>query len=419
MNSIAPKHLTPQAPQTQLALLAGLGSSPSPLQILQTHLITPTNNTPDPLSTLQSLFDADLDHHWIITLSYNLASTIEPAVPQLPTAFPHIIAQRCRSLTTPSPSLPTNTWSIDPTQLNLISMNSYLSMVTRAKDYIAAGDVYQVNLTHPITVPFTGSSASLARHLFNSTNPEQGSYTCFDSQSDDGPTTRHAIISLSPESFLTYSPSTNTLTTTPMKGTSPASTNPEDLYHSEKDRAELNMITDLMRNDLTRVSIPASVKVTNPRQITTHHNSVHQATSTITSTPKPNTTLTDILRATFPPGSITGAPKIRAMQIIHELESTIQPSDRGPYCGSTIALAPSNTNSLAQFDASVNIRTLHIQGTPSPLSPDTFESATLTYRTGAGIVADSDPESEWLETLTKARILESTLGLKLPYNPSK
>lgn len=408
MTSTAPKHL---APQTRLALLAGLGSSPSPLHILQTHLITTAH---DPLSTLQSLLDAHPDHHWIITLSYNLASTIEPAVPQLPTTFPHIIAQRCQPLNAPIPSIPTNSWSIDPTQLNLIPKALYILMVTRAKDYIAAGDIYQVNLTHPITVPFSGCAASLARHLFNNTNPEQGSYTCFDSQSDSSPTTRHAIISLSPESFLTYSPTNNTLTTTPMKGTSPASTNPDDLYHSEKDRAELNMITDLMRNDLTRVSIPASVKVANPRQITTHHNSVHQATSTITSTPKPNTTLTDILRATFPPGSITGAPKIRAMQIIQELESTIQPSDRGPYCGSTIALTPSD-----QFDASVNIRTLHIQGTPSPLSSDSFESATLTYRTGAGIVADSDPESEWQETLTKARILESTLGLKLPYNPSK
>ncbi|MGJ8637101.1 MAG: chorismate-binding protein [Phycisphaerales bacterium] len=411
---------TPAAPnqisQTAQALLAGLGSSTSTLSILQTHLIQSRQITdsPDPLASLQSLLDAHPDHHWIITLAYDLAPSIEPSVPTTTSDFPHIIAQHCQ--TTPAhhqtPTPQSNTWSIDPTQLNLIPKASYLSRVSRAKDYIAAGDIYQVNLTHPITVPFTGSSASLAHHLFKNTNPTKGSFTCFDA--DDH--TRHAIISLSPESFLTYNTKTDTLTTTPMKGTSPATSNPSDLYHSEKDRAELNMITDLMRNDLTRISIPSTVKVTNPRQITTHHNSVHQATSTITSTPKPNTTLTDILRATFPPGSITGAPKVRAMQIIHELETNLSPfsSARGPYCGSTLALAPDGS-----FDASVNIRTLHIQGTPSPTSPDSFESATLTYRTGAGIVADSDPESEWQETLTKARILESTLGLKLPYNPSK
>ncbi|MBO6512444.1 MAG: anthranilate synthase component I family protein [Phycisphaerales bacterium] len=398
--------------QIHRSILSGLGSRASHLHILDTHLI---RNAPDPesdpesdpLSDLQSLIDQHPSNHWIITLAYNLASTIEPTVPRPDSTFPDIIAQRARPIDPAQQELPAHPYSIDPTQTTLIPMHTYTHMVTRAKEYIAAGDIYQVNLTHPITVPFVGSSQSLAQHLFTQTAPAQGSCICFDTN----PHTRHAIISLSPESFLTYSPSDNVLTTTPMKGTSPASTDPALLYHSEKDRAELNMITDLMRNDLTRISIPASVKVTNPRQITTHHNSVHQATATITSTPKPSANLADILRATFPPGSITGAPKVRAMQIIHELESQLHPhqDDRGPYCGSTLALDPDGS-----FHASVNIRTLHIQGTPSPASPDSFETATLTYRTGAGIVADSDPESEWRETLTKAQILESTLGLKLP-----
>lgn len=190
-----------------------------------------------------------------------------------------------------------------------------------------------------------------------------------------------------------------------MKGTSPAASDPSELYHSKKDRAELNMIIDLMRNDLARISTPGSVKITNQRQITTHHNSVHQATATITSTLKPHTTLSEILTATFPPGSITGAPKIRAMQIINQLE----PSIRGPYCGTTIHLTPNGS-----FTSSVNIRTLHIQGTPSPKSPDSFKNATLTYHTGAGIIADSIPEQEWQETLTKAAILQSTLNITLP-----
>lgn len=411
-------HPNPLTNTTHQALLAGLGSphTNTTLHIHNTHIIPATD--PTPLASLQSLLESTKQSHpnahWLLTLAYDLAPTIEPAVPLAHTSFPHIIAQRCAQ--TPSPHNPStiepSPWSIDPTKLNLIPKSQYTSMVTHALDYIAAGDIYQVNLTHPITLPFTGSSHSLARHLFDCTNPAQGSFTVLDDNTNPNHITRHAIISLSPESFLTYNPATNTLTTQPMKGTAPASSDPDDLYHSEKDRAELNMIIDLMRNDLARISIPGSVRITNPRQITTHHNTVHQATATIESTPrlpnKTNTTLTDILRATFPPGSITGAPKIRAMQIIHELEQSTTHQPRGPYCGSTIHLAPNGA-----FTSSVNIRTLHIQGTPSTSSPDAFKSATLAYHTGAGIVADSDPEAEWQETLTKASILESALNITL------
>lgn len=365
-----------------------------------THLIQSTD--PDPISTLQTLIDTHPDHHWIITLAYDLAHTIEPTVSSTNSTFPHIIAQRC------SPASITNNtnqehWSITPNQLKLAPKSHYTRIVQTALDYIAAGDIYQVNLAHPITVPFQGDAYALATHLFKSTNPQMGSFTCFDSNQS-----RHAVISLSPETFLTYDAPTRTLTTVPMKGTSPASTNPNDLYHNPKDRAELNMIIDLMRNDLSRISIPSSVRVTNPRAVHTHHNSVHQATATIQSTLRDHLTLADILRATFPPGSITGAPKVRAMQIIHELEHQ-STTPRAPYCGSTIALAPDGS-----FKSSVNIRTLHIQGKPSNTSPHAFESATLTYHTGAGIVADSNPEAEWNETLTKVQILKTTLDLPLP-----
>jgi para-aminobenzoate synthetase component I len=395
----SPPHTRRQ--HTAQALLSpALSTNQSPaLTILHTHLIHSAD--PDPITTLQSHLDTHPNHHWIITLAYDLAHTIEPTVPNTPTNFPHIIAQRC----TPSTQSTSNqsNWSITPDQLSLSPKSHYTGTVRTALDYIAAGDIYQVNLAHPITVPFQGNTHDLATHLFNQTNPQMGSFTCFDNNQK-----RHAVISLSPETFLTFDAQTRTLTTSPMKGTSPASTNPYDLYHATKDRAELNMIIDLMRNDLARISIPASVRVTNPRAITTHHNSVHQATATIESTLRDDLTLADILRATFPPGSITGAPKVRAMQIIHELEHK-NTTPRAPYCGTTIALAPDGS-----FNASVNIRTLHIQGTPSNDSPHAFESATLTYHTGAGIVADSDPEAEWNETLTKAQILKSTLDLPLP-----
>ncbi len=393
---------------TAQALLApnlSTASHPTPLTILHTHLIPSTD--PDPITALQSHLDSHPNQHWIITLAYDLAHTIEPTVRLTHSTFPHIIAQRCApSSSTISTHQPH--WSITPNQLTLTPKSHYTKIVRRALDYIAAGDIYQVNLAHPITVPFQGDAHTLATHLFKSTNPQMGSFTCFDN--NNPPKTRHAVISLSPETFLTYDAPSRTLTTIPMKGTSPASTNPSDLYHNPKDRAELNMIIDLMRNDLARISIPSSVRVTNPRAVHTHHNSVHQATATIQSTLRDNLTLADILRATFPPGSITGAPKVRAMQIIHELEHQ-STTPRAPYCGSTIALAPDGS-----FKSAVNIRTLHIQGTPSSSSPHAFESATLTYHTGAGIVADSNPEAEWNETLTKAQVLKSTLNLPLP-NP--
>jgi para-aminobenzoate synthetase component 1 len=388
---------------TTHALLApGFAQPNTNLSILQTHLIPPSD--PDPISTLQALLDTHPDRLCLITLAYDLAHTIEPTVSSTRSTFPHIIAQRCAP-TPPSHTTNKEHWSINPDQLTLTPKSHYISIVQQALDYIAAGDIYQVNLAHPITVPFQGCAHSLASHLFKHTNPEMGSFTCFDNNQ-----TRHAVISLSPETFLTYDAPTRTLTTIPMKGTSPASTNPNDLYHNPKDRAELNMIIDLMRNDLARISIPSSVRVTNPRAVHTHHNSVHQATATIQSTLRDNLNLSDILRATFPPGSITGAPKVRAMQIIHELEtSTPNPIPRAPYCGTTIALAPDGS-----FKSAVNIRTIHIQGTPSKSSPHAFQSATLTYHTGAGIVADSDPEAEWNETLTKAQILKTTLDLPLP-----
>lgn len=398
-----------------LSGLAGTGSAhtnttnPQFKSVLQSHLIPSTH--PDPLSALQTLIDDHLNNHWIITLSYDLAHTIEPAAPKNNTDFPHIIAHRCSPID-PRTDLPHQTpsknWSIDPSKLTIVDQSKYTHAVQKALDYIAAGDVYQVNIAHPITIPFQGSSSNLAQYLFSCTNPALGSFTCFDTEQ-----TRHAIISLSPEIFLTYDPTTRILTTEPMKGTRPASADPEELHTNQKDRAELNMIIDLMRNDLGRIAVPSTVKVTRHRDIKLHHNSVHQATATIQATLRDGLTLSDTLRATFPPGSITGAPKIRAMQIIHELESTLSPSiHRAPYCGSTIALSPSG-----HYTAAVNIRTLHITGTPDPNSPDGFIDATMIYHAGAGIVADSDPHSEWEETLAKAQILESTLDINLQTPP--
>ena len=199
----------------------------------------------------------------------------------------------------------------------------------------------------------------------------------------DGGATR-AVCSASPELFLSFDPGTRTVRTRPMKGTRPITADPEELRGAAKDRAELDMITDLMRNDLGRVCAFGSVRVEHPRTIEAHADSVWQATSTIAGTLREGVTPADLVRATFPPGSVTGAPKIRAMQIIDELE----PAPRGFYCGALGWLDDSGAMSL-----NVAIRTATIEG------------GRLTYHAGAGIVADSDPDAEWAETLGKAEVL--------------
>jgi anthranilate/para-aminobenzoate synthase component I len=181
-----------------------------------------------------------------------------------------------------------------------------------------------------------------------------------------------------------------------MKGTRPISGDPAELRASEKDRAELNMIVDLMRNDLGRVCEFGSLRVDAPREVESHGAlqststpGILQGVATVSGTVRADQQLPGLLRAAFPPGSITGAPKVRAMQIISELE----PLPRGPYCGCIGFLSDSGR---AQF--SVAIRTAVLtKAAPSELW-------NVRYGIGAGIVADSDPGSEWRETLIKARI---------------
>ncbi len=179
-----------------------------------------------------------------------------------------------------------------------------------------------------------------------------------------------------------------------MKGTAPRHTDPaldhqygQDLLHSEKNRAENLMIVDLLRNDLGRLATPGSVQVEALFSLE-RYPSVWTLTSTITAQ-LPGSTLEELLRALFPCGSITGAPKIAAMKKIRELESTA----RGIYCGSVGWLAPNGDCSL-----NVAIRTLVIQQDGSGI-----------FGVGGGIVYDSDPELEWQECLWKARILPTSL----------
>ncbi len=269
---------------------------------------------------------------------------------------------------------------------------AYCDSVAKAIEYIRAGDIYQVNLAHRLSASFRGSARELAAQLFEITDPKFGSYLEF----DDASGMQRAIISLSPELFFNVDHESRVITTSPMKGTR-AIENAHELAGSRKDQAELAMIVDLMRNDLGRVCDLGSVRVEHAREIELHgtgSDGVAQATGTIRGKLRDNIGMPDILKQLMPGGSVTGTPKIRAMQIIEELE----PSLRGPYCGA-IGMIDSQRNAVFN----IGIRTLCITGRGP--APGVFDSAVVDYSAGAGIVADSVPEQEWRETLDKAWML--------------
>lgn len=258
----------------------------------------------------------------------------------------------------------------------------FVGNVQRALEYICAGDIYQANITHALRTTLGGSARALAARLFALANPAHGCVARFVHQG-----TQHTLISCSPELFLAGNLRTRAMMTRPMKGTRPADADPSELVRSIKDQAELAMIIDLMRNDLGRVCELGSVCVDAARTIERHGDAgsgVLQATGTIRGRLREGTTLDALLRATFPGGSITGAPKIRAEQIIAELEG----EPRGYYCGSMGYVADDG-----MVEMSIAIRTAHVKGEE------------FAFAVGAGIVADSDPEQEWMETLDKAWLL--------------
>jgi para-aminobenzoate synthetase component I len=291
----------------------------------------------------------------------------------------------------------------------------YQGAVARGIEYIHAGDVFQVNLAHQMDVAFSGSMRGAFLKLRQRARPWYGAYMePAPILEGEGAGRRRGLVSMSPELFLDVRTEAEKdgavqrrITTRPMKGTRPAPPlgDPEELRECEKDRAELNMIIDLMRNDLGRVCEFGSVRVTEPRAIEHHGGGrgVLQATATVSGVLRGEAGLAEVIRATFPPGSVTGAPKIRAMQIIDELER----DSRGAYCG---AMGWIDGRSR-RLSLNVAIRTARIEGIPSEdPAVDLVSDGTLSYSVGAGIVADSTPEGEWEETLTKARVLEALDG---------
>lgn len=283
-----------------------------------------------------------------------------------------------------------------------MTRRAYMAKVARVISYIRAGDIFQANLTHRLSTRFSGPARAAFVRLVHAAAPRHGAYF----ESDDGMTgLRHAVLSTSPELFLRFDPRSRLLTTRPMKGTRPGDSPRADLEGAPKDRAELNMIVDLMRNDIGRVCELGSVRVASSRDIERHGTgsaTLWQAVATVTGRLRRDRTIVDALAAAFPAGSITGAPKIRAMQIIEELEAV----RRGPYCGCAGYVSRCGAAAL-----NVAIRTAVITGIAARdgVRRDEFERATLDYGVGAGIVVDSDPLAEWRETLGKAGILRAIL----------
>ncbi len=285
--------------------------------------------------------------------------------------------------TTDSTTLPTEITSIrhriEPTSeiYSDFTRDQYTTAVARVIEYIRAGDIFQANLSQRLLSPWSGT----ATQLYASVRANNPAPFCGLLKADD-----FSIVSASPERFLKVDRSRQ-VETRPIKGTRRRPRSPiadlyasEELSTSEKDRAENVMIVDLLRNDISRSCKPGTVRVTGLCEVERFETVLHLV-STVVGTLRDDCDVWDLMAGCFPGGSITGAPKIRAMEIIAELEPTV----RGAYCGSLFFLGP-----CGDFDSSILIRTF------------TLKHGWVHFPVGGGIVADSDPLDEYRETLHKA-----------------
>ena len=267
---------------------------------------------------------------------------------------------------------------------------SYKLKFNQVQQYLLSGDCYQINLAQRFNASFKGDEYSAYRTLVENNQSPFCAFLRFDD---------FAILSVSPERLLQLNGAQ--IQTKPIKGTIRRDKDPvidqqniQQLRESKKDQAENVMIVDLLRNDISRVSLPGTVNVPSLFAIESFA-AVHHMVSTITSTLAPQYQATDLLRSAFPGGSITGAPKIRAMQIIDELE----PNRRSAYCGAIGYICASGN-----MDTNITIRTL------------VCKDNEIYCWAGGGLVADSTVESEYQETYDKVnKILPILSGLTSSY----
>lgn len=270
-----------------------------------------------------------------------------------------------------------------------ISTGAYLEAFAALQEAIRAGDIYQSNMTFPLAGAARGDPVAIYSAIRPAAKAGYGGLV-FDGD--------HWLLSFSPELF--FALKDGKAKVKPMKGTRPRGRTPEEdaelrdeLGASAKDKAENLMIVDLLRNDLSRVAEPGSVRVDDPFTIETYP-TVHTMVSTIRAQLQPDKGTIDMIRALFPCGSITGAPKIRAMELIHQLERDA----RGPYCGAIGRIGPGKE---AAFN--VAIRTIR-------LTPGENDKHHAVLGVGGAIVADSDGMGEWRECLIKGGFVRGEAG---------
>lgn len=280
------------------------------------------------------------------------------------------------------------TASLGPLEPQL-SPGGYHEAFGALQEAIRAGDIYQANLTFPLAGSYRGDPVALYAALRPAAQAGYGGMV-FDGT--------HWLLSLSPELF--FSLRGQAAKVKPMKGTRPRGQDAasdaalaRELAGSAKDKAENLMIVDLMRNDLSRVAVPGSVKVDTPFAVESYP-TVHQMVSSITAVLQPGKGAADLVRAIFPCGSITGAPKIRAMELIGQAERDA----RGPYCG---AIGRIDANGDAAFN--VAIRTLR-------LTPIENNQGSAVLGVGSAIVADSEAMPEWRESILKGGFARQQAG---------
>lgn len=295
--------------------------------------------------------------------------------------MPSLAEQFSASVPNPVAFALTSVW-----QSNL-SHASYTQALARIHQYIVAGDCYQINMAQRFSASYRGSEWQAYEALREQNNTP---FSAFIRLPDS------CVLSISPERFLQVRD--NQVQTKPIKGTRPRFADPQadadsarDLQHAEKDRAENLMIVDLLRNDLSKHCKPHSVQVPQLFALESYK-AVHHLVSTVEGTLHDNASALDLLAGAFPGGSITGAPKVRAMEIIEELE----PHRRNVYCGSILYYGIKR-----DLDSSITIRTL------------LAEDGQLYCWAGGGIVLDSDAAAEYQETLDKvSRILPALESLR-------
>ena len=324
---------------------------------------------------------------WVaLLLAYEAAPAFDDALsaaapdPALPLAWAASFAVPSTPLPPPSPDA-AGAWSLSPWR-PLVDRQAFDVRVDRIKELIRRGETYQVNYTIPLEARCTGDHVA----MFHDLGARQGAGFC--ACLDLG---ERVVLSFSPELFVLRRG--GRALARPMKGTARRGRHQAEdralaraLAASSKDRAENVMITDLLRNDLGKLAVPGTVSVRRPFDVE-RYPTVHQMTSTVSARLRSGTTLVDMMKALFPCGSVTGAPKARAMQAINEAEA----GARGAYCGAVGFLEPGG-----DFVLNVPIRTM-------VLDPATGRTR---LQAGGGIVHDSTPGGEYAELLAKTAFAE-------------